>query len=102
MSLLNFLFGRCQPSRRHEQSALPSPHLGRPGGDRDGSSPENAVVVGSVEEEYVWMERHCPGFRPGAQSLQEIEGKPYDVLTWQDSGGEERTVYFDISEFFGR
>ncbi len=72
------------------------------GGGRDGSSPEKAVVVGGVGEEYAWMRRHCPGFRPEQQSLQEIAGKPYDVLTWRNERGEERTVYFDISGFFGR
>lgn len=76
--------------------------FGRGGGDRDGSSPEKAVVVGSVGEEYAWMQRHHPGFRPAMQALQEIEGKPYDVLTWRNDKGEERIVYFDISGFFGR
>jgi hypothetical protein len=83
MGLLDFLFGRR-------------------GGDRDGSSVEKAVVVGSVAEEYAWMRRHCPGFRPREQRLQEIDGKAYDVLIWENDHGEERTVYFDISGFFGR
>jgi hypothetical protein len=83
MGLLDFLFGRRSS-------------------DRDGSSPATAIIVGSVGEEYEWMQRHCPGFRPGLQSLQQIEGKPYDVLTWQNDRGEERTVYFDISRFYGR
>lgn len=83
MGLFNFLFGR------------------RSGGG-DGSSPERAVVVGSVAEEYQWMQRQCPGFRPKMQALREIDGKPYDVLTWENDHGEERTVYFDISGFFGR
>jgi len=76
--------------------------FGRRGGHRDGSSPEQAIVVGSVGEEYAWMQRHCPWFQPGTQSLEQIEGKPYDVLTWRNDQGEERTVYFDISRFFGR
>jgi hypothetical protein len=81
MGLLDFLFG------------------GRDDG-RDGSSPEKAIVVGSIAEEYAWMQRHCPGFHPGMQALSEIDGKPYDVLTWRNDRGEERTVYFDISRFF--
>ena len=72
------------------------------GGSPDGSSPEKAVVVNNIGEEYDWMQRNCPGFRPGKQSLQEIDGKPFDVLTWQNDRGEQRTVYFDISRFFGR
>ena len=74
--------------------------FGRAGGD--GSSAAKAVVVGSVDEEYAWIQRHCPGFRFRMQALQEIEGKPYDVLTLRNAAGEERTVYFDISRFFGK
>jgi hypothetical protein len=83
MGLLDFLFGRRSS-------------------DRDGSSPAKAIIVGSVEEEYEWMQRHCPGFRPQLQSLQRIKGQPYDVLTLQNDRGEERTVYFDVSRFYGR
>lgn len=75
--------------------------FGRRERDRDGSSPEKAVVVGSVGEKYAWMQRHYPCFRPGMQALQTIDGKPYDVLTWRDEKGEERAVYFDIFRFFG-
>jgi hypothetical protein len=73
MGLLDFLFGG-------------------PGGDRDGSSPEKAVTVHSIGEEYAWMQRRCPGFQPGMQSLQHIDGKPYDVLTWRNETGEERST----------
>ena len=74
--------------------------FGRAGGD--GSSAAEAVVVGSVGDEYAWVQRHCPGFQLQMQSLQEIEGKPYDVLTLRNAAGEERTIYFDISRFFGK
>lgn len=80
MGLFSFLFGR----------------------GRDGASAETAIVVNSIAEEYEWMARNCPGYHPEMQSLQHIEGKPYDVLTWRNDRGEERVVYFDISRFFGR
>ena len=76
--------------------------FGKRGNPRDGSSAEKAIVVGGVPEEYDWVARHCPGFRFRMQALQEIEGKPYDVLTLRNEQGEERTVYFDISSFFGK
>jgi hypothetical protein len=47
------------------------------------------------------MQRHCPGFQPQSQALIEHNGKPYDALTWRNERGEERTVYFDISAFYG-
>jgi len=83
MGLFNFLFGKG-------------------GGDRDGSSHEKAIIVGSVGEEYEWIQRNCPGFRPGIQALQEIAGKHYDVHTLRNAQGGERTVYFDISQFYGK
>ena len=82
MGLLSFLFGK--------------------GDSRDGLSPEKAVVVNSVGAEYEWIQRNCPGFRLVMQALQEVEGAPYDVLTLRNARGEEKTVYFDISRFFGK
>lgn len=70
-------------------------------GGGDGSSPAQAVVVGSVAEEYAWVQRRCPGFQPQMQALQQIDGRPYDVLTLRNAKGEERKVYFDISRFYG-
>jgi hypothetical protein len=71
-------------------------------GGGDGSSPAQAVIVGSVGEEYAWVQRNCPGFQVQMQSLSHIDGKPYDVLKVRNAQGEERSVYFDISPFFGK
>ena len=68
----------------------------------DGSSVENAIVVGSVGEEYGWIKTNCPGFQPQMQALKSINGKSYDVFTLRNGNGEERTVYFDISQFYGK
>ena len=76
--------------------------VGRGDSAAEGSSPGKAIAVGSIGEEYTWMQQNCPGFKPGRHALQEIDGKPFDVLTWQNDRGEERTVYFDISAFFGK
>ena len=68
--------------------------------DPEGSSPKNAIVVGSVKEEYLWMQSNCIGFQRKARAMQEINGKPYDVHVLRNDKGEERTVYFDISWFY--
>jgi uncharacterized membrane protein YkoI len=83
MGLFNFLFGKDAAGS-------------------DGASPETAIVVSSVEAEYKWVQRNCPGYRFLSQSLQEINGTMYDVLELQNRQGEERTVYFDITQFFGK
>lgn len=69
---------------------------------RDGATPETAIIVESIGEEYDWMRTTYPGFEPAGQSLCEVGGKPYDVLTWRNAQGDERVVSFDISRFFGR
>ena len=68
-----------------------------------GTSPEKAILVQSVADEYRWVETYCPGFKVVTQSLIMDGDKPFDVLTV--SSGEqdsERDIYFDISAFFGR
>ena len=66
----------------------------------DGSSPELAIVVNNVMEEYDWILINCDGFEPVMQEMREIAGKPYDCHSLQNGDGEERVVYFDISRFF--
>jgi len=70
--------------------------------DRDGTSPETAIVVSSVAEEYAWLQKHQPAFQLEMQALSEFEGRPYDVLHCRNGEGELRTFYFDISQFFGK
>lgn len=66
----------------------------------DGSSPEQALLVTDIAQEYNWVEQNCPGFRPTQQMLSENNGKRYDVLTLQNAQGETRTVYFDLSQMY--
>jgi hypothetical protein len=75
--------------------------FGQQGAERDGTSPEKAIVVQSVDEEYEWIQHHFPGFRVERQVLGEFNGKPFDILNCRNDQGEERTVFFDISAFLG-
>ena len=69
--------------------------------DLRGSSPEQAIVVDGVDDEYVWLRENLPGFERTRQSLKTIDGKHYDILTVRAPTGEVRALYFDISGFFG-
>ena len=74
----------------------------------DGSSLEKAVVIkGGTEEtgvhaEYEYLDKHFPGYKRGGQSLQHVSGKAYDVLEFTTANGKPKTIYFDISDFFGK
>lgn len=67
-----------------------------------GSSFENAISVKSVSEEYAWLRRNFQGFTFIQQSLVFENNKPYDVLKIITSSGKEKSIYFDISSFYGK
>ena len=77
----------------------------------DGSSQEKAVIVlganesSGVQAEYLWLAAHFPGYQRGQQGLiqgQGQGGKSYDVLDFTTAYGTKRTVYFDITDYFGK
>ena len=75
--------------------------------DQEGSSYTNAVFITEkteskgVDAEYKWLREHYPGYKLNKQSLGHSGGKPYDLMYIKTSSGEEKIIYFDISNFFG-
>lgn len=73
----------------------------------DGSSLEKAVLIQGATEatgvpaEYAYLRRHYPGSGVTKQSLLNEKGRIYDALdfVWN---GKSQTIYFDITEFFGK
>lgn len=74
----------------------------------DGSSFEKAIVINAANEmdgvpaEYEWLKAHYPGYKVKLQKLVMHNDKPYDLLTIITNKGEEKVIYFDISNFFGK
>jgi hypothetical protein len=74
----------------------------------DGSSIEKAVVIkGGTEEtgvaaEYDYLAKHYTGYKVGQQSLQASKGRSYDVIEFTTRDGKTKTIFFDISAFFGK
>ncbi len=74
----------------------------------DGLSCESAVVVhasdtlAGVQAEYAWVRAHYPGYQKGGQALTECGDKPADRLDIRTADGKEVSLYFDISNFFGK
>jgi hypothetical protein len=71
-------------------------------GLQDGSSFENAVVVNSIKAEYEWLAKNYPGYTMKMQVLSQHKKKPYDILHIVTAGGVEKSIYFDISKFYGK
>lgn len=85
----------------------PAPSVASAGGD--GTSMATAVVIDAANEadgvaaEYAWLSEHFPGAHVVNQSLLTPAGDHvYDALEFTARDGTKRTVYFDISRFFGK
>lgn len=74
----------------------------------DGSSPQRAVLIDEndtrrgIMAENAWLQQHLPGYRKRGQALIEADGRIFDRIDVVGPNGEQRSVYFDISRFFGR
>lgn len=78
-------------------------------GGGDGSSIKNAItLIGANTEmagiggEALWAKQFLPGWKKSGQELIANGKKYYDGITYQAADGKTRTVYFDISAFFGK
>lgn len=82
------------------------PKISYSGGD--GSSFEKAIVIHNateqtgVDAEYNYLAKHFPGYHRGKQSLSNHDKHAFDVLEFTTSDGQKKTIYFDITEFFGK
>jgi hypothetical protein len=74
----------------------------------DGSSIENAVIIkapnnfAGVDAEYKWIKKNHPGWKLVTQSVVNKKGKLYDKMDFQTPEGQAVTLYFDITDFFGK
>jgi len=75
----------------------------------DGSSLEKAILVPRDTEkegiawEYAWIRERFGAYRrKGQRLLMGDGGRRYDQVTVQLADGTERTLYFDITRYFGR
>jgi len=74
----------------------------------DGSSFETAVIIrehtesAGVNAEYAWLRQNYPGYKLQKQALVQNKGVPYDVLDIITGNGEQKSIYFNISGFFGK
>ncbi len=89
----------------HVASAKP-PAVSLSGGD--GSSFEKAIIVKAPDEqsgvhaEHEYIRQHFPGSAEGSQGLQSSKGRHYDVMNFTTADGTMKTLYFDITAYFGK
>jgi hypothetical protein len=74
----------------------------------DGSSVDKAVVIlgateaTGVRAEYLWLGAHFPEWKLQDQSTLNQGKQIYDVMKFAMPDGSQHTVYFDITDFFGK
>ena len=77
-------------------------------GIHDGTSFETAIVMKEksenegVKAEYTWLRANYPGYTLKQQGLNFHKEKAYDVLHIITPEGKEKSIYFDISNFYGK
>ena len=75
---------------------------------RDGSSFDRAIIIKDTDEtagvhsEYQWIRDNYPGYSTEKQSLVAHQGISFDVLVIRNQDRTEKTVYFNISRFYGK
>lgn len=75
---------------------------------QDGTSFEHAVVIEAASEreggelESRWVTERYPRYRVKKQSVIKLQQRQYAVLEIVDGLGEEHSLYFDITSFYGK
>ncbi len=75
----------------------------------DGSSIETAVVIKGakdteegIEAEAKWVRKVHRNWTKGTQALLDQNGRKYDRIEYSTPEGGTKTIYFDITDFFGK
>ena len=78
-------------------------------GGGDGSSFESAVLIQGAKDEkegiaaeHQYLSSHFGSWSLRRQSLVSQKARLYDVMDITEKNGTERSVLFDITEFFGK
>jgi hypothetical protein len=73
-----------------------------------GLSCNSAIVIDAtnqhdgIAKEKAWINENYPGAKEVKQAMTTCNGKPADQLDIETANGRSVSVYFDISNFFGK
>lgn len=102
------LFFSCSHSKRLYHDDNESQEHQASASDVPGSSFENAIVIEEktetqgVSAEYKWLAKNYPGYKSESQALLYNNSRPYDKINIKTADGKHISVYFDISNYFGK
>jgi hypothetical protein len=102
-----FLFTSCASSKKLTEGAPVKQGI-ESSEQRNGSSFAQAIIIKEktertgVDAEYDWLRKNYPGYKMKMQALLSEKGKFYDRLDITTAAGEAKSIYFDISNFYGK
>ena len=74
-----------------------------------GLTVETAIILegatnelNGVQAEHVYTSKRYPGWKWRMQSLMNVGEKHYDIIELAGQKGETKTIYFDITSWFGK
>ena len=74
-----------------------------------GATLQTAIVLPGIQHEtegvsaeYAYIAKNFPGWKPGTQSLLSDKGRQYDSIELTGPGGSHQTIFFDITDWFGK
>ena len=74
-----------------------------------GLTVETAIILegatnelNGVQAEHIYTSKRYPGWKWRMQSLMDAGDKHYDIIELVGQNGEAKTIYFDISSWFGK
>ena len=94
------------PAKESQANSRPTVKATVTGGD--GSSIEKAMIIKApdnfigVRIEYTWIKKNCPGWKLERQSEFKTGNKIYDKMEFRTPDGRLKTIYFDITDFYGK
>jgi hypothetical protein len=74
----------------------------------DGSSIKKAVIIkapnklAGIRAEYDWVKKNRPNWRLKMQSVLKGDGKVYDKMYFLAPDGQNTTLFFDVTDFYGK
>jgi hypothetical protein len=94
------------PTKESQSAGHPTVRASIAGGD--GSSIDKAVIIKApdnfigVRVEFTWITKNCPTWKLENQSTFKAGNKIYDKMNFRTPDGRLKTIYFDITDFYGK
>lgn len=91
-----------------DKAAAPSGSPAAAASEAAGTSCDNAIVIhasgegAGIKAENEWIRAHFGPFTKGPQSLLVCNKKHVDKIDFTTADGKTHSVFFDISEWFGK